>query len=905
MSERIRGTSPGAARAAARAQRWRFGDCVLDGLTLELQVAGQQVRLEPKPLDLLMHLLRHPGEVVTKDELQDAVWPGRILSESVLTKAVAKLRQGLGDEDQAIIRTVHGYGYRLIAPVTVEVAPPSRPPQLDLQAGDTPPLRPHWKLRERLGGGGFGEVWLAAHEKTSELRVFKFGLDARGLTALKREVTLFRLLNDTYGERRDLLRLLDWNLDEAPYFIEAEYARGGALPQWALARGGLAAVPLAERLELVAQAADALAAAHAAGVLHKDLKPANLLIDFDDHGRPRIRLGDFGSGRLLDLARLEQLEITRMGVTETVAGEGSSGTPFYFAPELLAGQSATAQTDLYALGVILYQMIVADLTRPLAPGWERDIDDELLREDVATAAAGRADLRLGDAAELARRLRSLAARGEARALERERAAETVRLRALRRRLVPLAAVLALGVIATSLMAWRATVARAEAEREAAKSQAINRFLNDDLLNAANPLQRAPGMPDVTVRAALDTAARTIDTRFAAQPAVAASLLTTLGVLRHEFGEYAAALALFDRAIALPGVPADELGRARLERAAVLISAERGDEAIAALEALHADRLATLGPRHADVLETRLRLLEARSDQGRDAAFLGALTMLREQADTALGEPNWIAGEAGSLIASMHRLSGVPERGVDDARRAHRALLLSLGAEHPSTLKAQINLAHGLNALGDKAGAIAALREAFVLMRARYGDDGTDTLYVQNEFGFVLNLQGRYAEAEPLLADLVMRREQRGEGMAFEITAALSNLANARLNLGRAVEALVSIERGLRVLAAQPEPQAVRAAILHRLQAESLLTLGRGDEAGRALDAGEAIASTLPSDDLRRIALAGTRGRWLLARGHVAEGRRQLDQAIEALRLQVKDDHPLLAPLLAARAAAEA
>lgn len=73
--------------------------------------------LERKPLEVLKLLLSHAGEVVTKEEMLAGVWAGRVVTDATLTKAVAKLRAALGDHDQAIIRTVHGYGYRLIAPV--------------------------------------------------------------------------------------------------------------------------------------------------------------------------------------------------------------------------------------------------------------------------------------------------------------------------------------------------------------------------------------------------------------------------------------------------------------------------------------------------------------------------------------------------------------------------------------------------------------------------------------------------------------------------------------------------------------------------------------------------------------------------------------------------------------------
>ena len=166
------------------------------------------------------------------------------------------------------------------------------------------PGRPHWRIERQLGEGGFGVVWLARHEKTGERRVLKFCRDVDRLAALQREITLFRLLKEELGDRADINRILDWHLDHEPFFIEAEYAAGGDLGTWADRQGGIAAVPLALRLELVAQVADALAAAHSIGVLHKDVKPTNVLID-DSGGQQQARLADFGVGHALDRERLE------------------------------------------------------------------------------------------------------------------------------------------------------------------------------------------------------------------------------------------------------------------------------------------------------------------------------------------------------------------------------------------------------------------------------------------------------------------------------------------------------------------------------------------------------------------------------------------------------------------------
>jgi adenylate cyclase len=99
---------------------WKFANAQLDERTLELSVAGQVVELERKPLEVLRHLLVRAGEVVTHEELLQAVWPGRMLSESVLKKCVSRLREVLDDADHAVIKTVHGYGYRLLAPVAIE-----------------------------------------------------------------------------------------------------------------------------------------------------------------------------------------------------------------------------------------------------------------------------------------------------------------------------------------------------------------------------------------------------------------------------------------------------------------------------------------------------------------------------------------------------------------------------------------------------------------------------------------------------------------------------------------------------------------------------------------------------------------------------------------------------------------
>lgn len=102
-------------------RRWRFGGVEFDERELALKLDGSAVEIEPKPLLVLRHLLEHAGEVVTKDALIRAVWPGRIITDAALAKSVGRLREALRDREQVIVRTHHGFGYRLVAPIKIEV----------------------------------------------------------------------------------------------------------------------------------------------------------------------------------------------------------------------------------------------------------------------------------------------------------------------------------------------------------------------------------------------------------------------------------------------------------------------------------------------------------------------------------------------------------------------------------------------------------------------------------------------------------------------------------------------------------------------------------------------------------------------------------------------------------------
>jgi len=389
---------------------WRFADCEFHDLRRELRVAGTIADVEVKPLDVLHQLLIHAGEVVTKEELLESVWPGTTVVDGSLATAVSKLRKALGASHGAIV-TVPRVGYRMGVPVRREtVAAPAAWPDPQLSPGQPVPGRDQWRLVRRLDGRSSTAVWLAEHPKTRESRVFKFALDELHLRSLKREVTLARLLRESLGDRPDFVRVLEWNFDQHPYFIETEFA-GPNLVEWAEGQGGLAAVPLARRISLLIDIARAVAAAHGLDILHKDLKPTNILVS-----GTQVKVGDFGSATLLEPARLGELGITNLGFTRKEDATGSlAGTPMYMAPEILAGQSPSTASDVFALGLLLYQFVIGDFRRPLAAGWEADVPDDLLREDIAAAASGEPSRRLKTAGDLVERLEAIEQRRTARA----------------------------------------------------------------------------------------------------------------------------------------------------------------------------------------------------------------------------------------------------------------------------------------------------------------------------------------------------------------------------------------------------------------------------------------------------------------------------------------------------------
>jgi len=523
--------------------RWRFATSVVDEQRAAVSVGGAPIELDRSCYDVLLTLLRHAGEVVTKDELLEAGWPGRVVSENSLAKTVSRLRQTLGADGEAI-RVVNGYGYRLTAVVRHESSvqdsiSTTSSHFLALREGDALPLRPGWRLGQPLGEGGAGLIYLAVSTSGARVAV-KFASSEIGLYGLKREIALHRYIMASTGGLRNVAPLLSWNLTQTPYFLEMPYYADGNLHDWAGMRGGLDALPLAERVAMCADLCETVAKLHELGVLHKDLKPANLYPVSDANGTHLV-LADLGVAEATTAPQMVSLGLTFSLPLNKYGSSSPVGSMLYVAPEVIAGEVGTQHSDVYSLGVILFQICVGDLRGSLAPGWEQRIEDSLLREDIAAAAALRSEQR-PDARGLCVRLRELPVRRLARAAKLRQDANLVRqAKALaaaqqRRRLwLTLSIGLALGLVGSLLMYWQADVARKQAQQTSTEKQAIVDFLANDLLAQADPYKT--NRSDMTVRAAVDSAAGKVDRDFTSQPDVALALHKTIANVYEGLGLY--------------------------------------------------------------------------------------------------------------------------------------------------------------------------------------------------------------------------------------------------------------------------------------------------------------------------------------------------------------------------------
>ena len=721
------------------------------------------------------------------------------------------------------------------------------------------PHRPHWRLVEKLGEGSFGEVWRVEHQKTSEGRVFKFCFETEKLRALQREVTLFRLLKETLGDRDDIVHLLDWNFDEAPFFIEMEHTSAGSLADWWERQGGADAIPLPQRLELVAQTADALAAAHSVGVLHKDVKPSNILIHVDHHGIPHARLGDFGIGGVLDPARLVDAGITQLGMTRLGStGSSGEGTRLYMSPEALEGRTASTEADVYGLGVVLYQLVVGELRRAVAEGWQRQVEDEILVQDIA-ACVDVSPERRPSARRLAWSLRRLETRRaeleqerrERESARRDRELAEARLEALResqrrRRRWLIATLSALGlVVVVSILGWQAQSARQAAQESRRRAEDMVTYMLGDLRHTLGAVGRLDAM-DGTVEKVLEYLdALDLETAGDVEIEHRAEALRQLGEVRFEQGQLDEATALF---------------AAAAESAARLVAR---DPSRLDWRAGEADSLYW----SAFVEHRRGRLGAAREGYEAHRARYEALVEIQPdhrdwRLELAYGHHNvaLVAGRMGDLDeAAFH---------FEQSREVFEALT----AEEPENAELELLVSGVHNRLGDIAHRRGDLRSALESYRADQG------------------ILRRLLDQDPLHVDIRKRLATAGSSVA----SLLLMMGRPAASLEEA-EAVSALRRELVELDPGNPHWELYEAVARRRVGQALLDQGLAEDALAPLDAARQTLERLMESPSPTPALRRQTGILLhvLAAAHLRLGQRQesrlaLDRSLAVLEAALVD-----------------
>jgi eukaryotic-like serine/threonine-protein kinase len=733
--------------------RWRFGTGDFDEAAQRLKIDGVVRPIEPKPARVLSLLLRHAGEMVSKSEFVATIWGNRPTVDNVLATAVGKVRRLL-EGTSVSVESIPRQGYRLVGQIERIAVGAQLAETARMAVGDKVPGRPGFVLVEVLASTNGGEVWLASH-RSGEKRVYKFASDTDHLSMLKREMTVFRVLEKNLGPRIDIAQILGANFSEAPFYLESEYA-GQNLRTWSEAH--LRELSSGQRLELVLQIAQVVADAHGVGILHKDIKPDNVLVHPRSEGGWQLKLADFGISRLLLPERLAELGISNIGLTLSLSPSSKSpeGTLFYLAPEVLSGDSPSIRSDVYALGLLLYQCMVADLRRPLAPGWERDIDDSLLASDIAAATDGDPERRIATASQLFERLKSLDQRrlDQARnndAQNKLKAFEGALQRARARRPWILATICLLSVsLVTSTWLYRnAESGRLAAERFLGSTSAVQRFLAEDIIAQVNPADSRFD-PKAGVIGVLGNASSAIDERFSDEP------LTQAALHRAVAGAY---LGLTDRTSAID----------HFKRAIELYSRD-------------------LAPDSEPALEARYGLTIALANNG---DFIESGLMLKETdrlAEPFLDEPTAIALKSATTWATLERQQMHATTSKAAFERALSLIADGAPADKFQQAELRIGLTEALLRLGEAQQALSLLHE----LEAEGNEIPVSLRPTTNRnLAWALRSLDRVSEALPYAQKaLAQYRELYGPDQ-FNSIAALSTLSYIHFQLGDCASALTA------------------------------------------------------------------------------------------------------------------
>ncbi len=690
-----------------------------------------------------------------------------------------------------------------------------------------------YRVEALAGVGGMGHVYRAVradgqYEGLAALKVLRHELLARPLLrrfAIERQA-LARLAHP------NIARLLDAGaLDDGRPWLLMEWIDGEPIDAWARRRG----LTVRQRVALLVQAARAVQFAHERLVIHRDLKPSNMLVDAQGH----VHLLDFGVAKLLDAPPPHGLT-TRGSMARFL-------TPGYASPEQLADEPLSTASDVYSLGVILYELLTGRSPHPpiesrdhdrwhaalLAhdPPWPSSVvrrsDDPARRREarrlrgdldnvVLTALRVEPRQRYQSAGELADDLEHFLSGRPVRATPQTWRYRTAKF--VRRHRIGVATGIGAMAISAAAMAGvayhaqavsrqrdRAVAAQHEAEAARRSAQRVSTFLQD-LLASARP-DRDGG--DVTVRQVLERAAGQLDT-LRDQPQVEATLHTTIGSAYCAMGDYDAA-------------------EPHLLRALALRRAADPPDPITLGEALN--NLAAL--RHA---------------QGR---FEQAARFVREAIEVQRRALNVSDPR---MATSLNNLAAIERRlgNLDEAERLHRRVLSIrrqvLGEQHADVAQSLNNLAMVLIQREQLDEAAQALERALRIRERLFGRRHPEVAQSLYNLGVVEQRSGRFDQALKRYQAALAIEQEVFDGDHPAIATTLGRVGSVHLLRNDPAAAVRPLREALRISEHTLPPDDLRTQKHRLLLAQALAkTPGGRTEAATLLRAAEAALARTVGD----------------------------------------------------------
>ncbi|HEX5124230.1 MAG TPA: tetratricopeptide repeat protein [Rhodanobacteraceae bacterium] len=768
-----------------------------------------------------------------------------------------------------------------------------------------------YRVVRSLGQGGMGEVWLAERndgEFEQRVAIKRLTYPTPGLLQrfrLERQI-LARL------EHPNIARLIDGGLDAngIPY-LAMEYVEGVPITAYARDRG----LGVAARLRLFVRVCEAVQYAHQNLVVHRDLKPSNIFVIAD--GTPKLL--DFGIAKVLTTDDSGE-------ATQTIA---RLMTPDYAAPEQFTGDAITTATDVYALGIVLYELLAG--TRPYRSAKTGDAAVIAALRGDAPAPSAAVDRTSADGAARRRALRGDLDRIALKAIAKEPARRYASAEALaadvrrhlegrpvtargdgawyrlgkfvRRNRYALAAaifVVAIGVAATVVSLEQA----ARANAQAARAEAARRFLIG-VFEQASPDENR-GRP-MTAHELLEKGEQRLAGADLAAPATRADLTGLIGGLYWDLGDYARAEPLLKEALALTDandIPGEVKARVLVTAASVESERSQNDDARQHAEKAlaHAERAGAIAaPERSDALRIHVRILTEQGDL--DRAETEVRRLLADD-EIAYGKDSIAVAKDWALLAhALDELSRYPESvaAFEKALALDRNLLGARSAQAGQDLN---DLGFALSHKGDYVAAERVLGEALDIKREIYGAAHRETLVARANLIMAGEKQGRYEEGlQARLALLVDQRQILGDTHKDELARAENMIGLDGIMLGRPDEA----ERALRASVAlwrEAGSEIDSAGPLGNL-AFALRMQGRYADAEAALRETIAIeAKHYPPSSEWLNQDRGFLGDLLRLEHRYDEALAELRAAIAAVKSSVSEADPVLAKLQAQLAEAE-